>query len=227
MSDIKTFEQFCKDVLGVTKIEKIEENRHSLSRFVMHMLNDPFVILMSTERSPYEAGKEVHPDWDYSNPENLEKARKIGAELNAVQTASFRDALKARNIGFIPAKGSYVETHIVDGKKKEIQVIENTTIIYVTEHNKQDIFEYCCHWAKEYDQECILLASGGKGYFYYIDSGRIEDRGVFYPEKIGDFWTELAKENKNAHRNGRSFTFTDDPSKISATLKRVFKLKDE
>ena len=58
-----------------------------------------------------------------------------------------------------------------------------------------------------------------KAKYYFPSSDTFENVGLFYPDKLGQYYTTL--------HNNKSFTFTTDRSKISDKLRTVFNYTDD
>lgn len=216
---MKTFDQYCETVL--------DESRKSMSRMLKHIIEDPFVIIISCERSPYEIGMNVHSKLDLNDSHNLKKVLGTGKLINAERTDSFRNTLKLHRYGYIPVEGSYYETRKIGDQQLKVRVIEKSTIVYCNADNQKDILQICLSHAKLSNQECILYVEKGKGYYLYPGLKKKEYVGVFYPERLGDYYTVLVQKNDKTHRQEKSFTFTTNKNKLSTTLKRLFDIKDE
>lgn len=210
-----TFKQLLQKELKHGNQDYLDENRRSLGRFTKHVMNDPFVIVISVERSPYEVGIK-HGS---KSTDSVSDIRKRGVFWNAVNTLDFRKQLTTHRAGFIKVTGHYVETIDIDDIKQPYDVVEQSSIVYTTERNKDTIWRLCVHWAKKTNQESILVIDHGKAKYYFPDSNTFENVGLFYPDKLGQYYTTL--------HNNKSFTFTSDRSKISDKLKSVFNYTDD
>ncbi len=189
-------------------LKQLKENRRSMGRFVDHILNDPYVIIMSVERSPYEVGRVQYGITDE------ELARKKGEKTNYYNTINFRTLLRRFKCGFITVSGSYIEEH----DDNDVIVNERSTIIYCTEDNKQQLYDFCVEWAKKTNQDSILIIEKGRGKYYYPQINKFEDKGMFYPDQIGEYYTIL-------HRN-KKFTFTTKEFNITRQLKKMLEKDD-
>ena len=206
-----TFKQFYQ--------KELKENRRSMGRSMHHVSKDPYVIIMSVERNPYEVGRNKHVDWDYSDPKNRKKAVTIGAEINTAVTAEFRKHLGSFKSGFIPIEGTYLETlKLPSGEQEQIKVDEQSTIVYCTETNKDRLYKFCIGWAKQYNQQAILVVEKGKGYYVDPQNNKREYIGIFYPDDIEQYCSVLVGNKK--------FTFTKNKQKITQRLKDMFNLDD-
>lgn len=216
---MKKFDQYCET--------SINESRKSMSRMLKHIAEDPFVIIMSCERSPYEIGMNLYNDLDFKDPNNIKKIVGVGNVINKERTDNFRKFLKLHRYGYIPVDGSYYETRQVGNNKIRVRVDEQSTIVYCNSENQNDVLELCLSHAKLSNQECILYVEKGKGYYLYPNTRKKEFIGVFYPERLSDYYTVLVQKNDKTHRQEKSFTFTTNKNKLSATLKKLFDIKDE
>ena len=214
---IWNFDQFCN---------LLDENRKSMSRLLTHVGNDPFVIVISVERSPFEIGHKAFPKLDYQNSKNVEQSRNHGASVNALNTSEFRRGLSQFHSGFIKIEGQYKETTRIDNIDVETDVHEQSTIVYCSEASKDELYQYCIKFAKRTNQECILFIEKGKGYYLNPRTLQKDYIGIFYPDKFGEYYSILVQRNHKTGRQQKAFTFVKDTSKISSNLKRLLGIKD-
>lgn len=218
---MKTFNQYVESV-------EIEESRKSMSRLIQHFINDPYVIIMSVERTPTEVGFRDNPKLDKNNPQDSDKAFDEGVAENAFATGAFRTNLKQFRSGYIPIQGSYVET--VNGKPRE--VIEHSFIIYCPKDESKHLYDFCIQQAKKYHQECILVVENGFGFFVDPHTNERDPIGMFYPDKIGQYFSTMVKKKVDDYYNKRhrsphvkviekNFTFTTDVEKAQNTFVKI------
>ena len=203
---MKTFKEFLASKQKHEDRNGLKESRKSMSRLMYHQKYDPFVIIMSVERNVIEVGEKDFPD-------DVVNAIKHGKSINLANTMSFRADLRLNDIGYVPVRGSYIETYKNDvGKEVEQRVDEWSQIIYTTNDNKDEILELCLKWAKKTNQECILYIKHGKGYFLHPNDVHKESIGTFYPDKVDEYYTKLT--------SNKSFEFTT--KNVSEKIKRYF-----
>lgn len=94
--------------------EFVNENRRSYSRLLYHQKVDPFLVIMSVERSPFKLGSEhLNPNHDQKLQKEIEADRdrvsKIGMKINRENTQQFRRELSSLKCGYIPVEGTYNE----------------------------------------------------------------------------------------------------------------------
>ena len=213
---MKSFTEYL--IAELKQSQPIDENRRSMGRLVQHFKNDPFVIVISVERNPRESVTSEDIDTRIKQFKQAQLA-------NIDNTMMFRDGLRHfQHTGYITVNGSYVEqSYDTYGKPVDVLVKERSSIVYCTDSNKDDVFQYCKRWALKTNQQCIPIVKHGKASFYYPSDNRFENVGLFYPDKIGDYYTTLyGKTNKPV----KSFTFTSDRSKISKAVAKMFNYTD-
>ena len=209
---MKTFKEFLLSELK-HPIDHIDESRRSINRLIKHVRNDPFVIIISVERSPYNV------EYDHNDIDGQRKAIEDQQRLNVANTASFRRGLTLFKSGYIPVHGGYNESYVKqDGSTVKVHVDEQSTIVYCTQRNKDQIKQFCVDWAERTNQESILIIDHGKGCFYNVKQRSCQPIGLFYPDKLGDYYTRLF---------GKSFTMTDNRNRITDRLKAMFNYSED
>lgn len=205
---MRTFKEFLAAQQKQEDRNGLSESRRSMSRLMFHQKYDPFVIIISVERNIIELGRQTFPN-------DIQKALEHGKAININNTLSFRSDLRLNDIGFVPVRGSYIETYTDStGQKIDRKVDEWSQIVYTTNDNKDKVLDICLKWAKKTNQECILYIELGKGYFLYPNDNHKESIGIFYPEKVGEYYTKLT--------HNKSFEFTT--KNVSEKIKRYFDL---
>lgn len=208
---MKTFKEFLASKQKQEDRNGLSESIRSMSRLMYHQKYDPFIIIISVERNAKELGRKRYPD-------DEQKAIINGISINDVNTNNFRVDLCNNHIGFVPVYGRYIETYIDDnGDKVEKKVIERSQIIYTTNDNKDLIMDLCLKWAKKTNQECILYIENGKGSFLYPNDNHKESIGIFYPEKIDEYYSEITPN--------KTFEFTT--KNVSEKIKRYFEIEQD
>lgn len=209
-----TFKQFLA--------RELKENRRQYSRLLQHFTSDPFVIIISVERNHYEVGVSI-----IGEDNDFDDIIAQGNAENFKNTDEFRGQLRTiRNCGFIPVKGSYKETYTYYDRqtrkrvKKTELITEHSQIVYCTEQNWEQVWELCWKYATKTNQHSILVVKKARAYYYFPSepTKSPEPKGVFHPRQIGEYYTEL--------HEGKRFSFSTDPSKLSNTLIKYLQIAD-
>ena len=211
---MKSFKEF---LIGELKhpTDYIDESRRSLGRLAKHIRNDPVVIIISVERSPYKRS------FDPDIPGSREKAIKAGKYINDVNTESFRQHLRTIGAGYINVAGSYKERYTApDGKQELVTVKERSTIVYTTQRNRDNVIAVCKQWATKTQQDSILIVNQGKGVLWYPSDNHTESVGDFHPRKIGEYYTIV--HGRDGTDNVKAFTFANDQQKLVNKIEDIF-----
>lgn len=224
VSGMMKFEQFCQEYL--------QESWKSMSRLIAHAAKDPFVVIISVERNALVLGYENTDDkskLDLDDESCIASLKEKGKKINKINTALFRSQLDNFKSGYIKVQGTYSEPVTIDDHHENVDVVENSTIVFCNEDNKNDIMRFCKHWAKTTNQDAILIIEKGRGWYYYPKTSKKESIGTFVPADVEQYFTKLVRRNDSEggslQRVEKRFTFTKDKTKITNALKALFDIE--
>ena len=193
---MKTFKQWlddCQNIYTKDYDSLLGESYKVMKLFMKHLDKDPFVIIMSVERSVYRG---LTKNQDVKTQQKIIEQNELENQAN---TNSFRNMLRGHGYKFLPVVGQYQE--VSDNSKVTEKVTESSTVVFVKKgESGREALKICLDFAKKYKQDSILVASRDVGFFYYTrdtdkhKTGDIVEIGRFYSNKIGEYYSTFETE---------------------------------
>lgn len=195
----------CQNIYNKDYDNILGESYKNMKLFMKHLDKDPFVIVMSVERSIYRGLSVQQKREALKNNKLYQKIINKNDSENVNATVEFRSALRSVGAKYLSVVGKYEES---DRETGDIMPREEvSTVVFIKPGSEgEKVLNTCIKYAKKFDQDSILVASREVGFFFYTNNtkdnkaGDIIEIGKFNSNKIGDYFSTF--ETKKRSRYG-------------------------